>query len=137
MALDYRRFPVLVVDDEPDILRAFALTYRDEFEILTAEGGEEGLLILERHPVAVIVADQRMPRAVRIQDRAKLVERSRLLPRGPVMRVRRVGEARRIEHVHVAVDLRLVEDAHPACAMTAGATARPGTSPARPSRARA
>src|SRR6185369_16885613 len=62
MALDYRRFPVLVVDDEPDILRSFRFNYGDEFEILTAEGGEEGLILLERHPVAVIVADQRMPR---------------------------------------------------------------------------
>jgi two-component system response regulator HupR/HoxA len=62
MAMDYRRFPVLVVDDEPDILRAFTFNYGDDFQILTAEGGEAGLLLLERHEVAVIVADQRMPR---------------------------------------------------------------------------
>jgi two-component system response regulator HupR/HoxA len=62
MALDYRRFPVLVVDDEPDILRSFTFNYGDDFHVLTAEGGDEGLRILECHPVAVIVADQRMPR---------------------------------------------------------------------------
>ncbi|HWP67190.1 MAG TPA: sigma-54 dependent transcriptional regulator [Candidatus Limnocylindria bacterium] len=62
MALDYRRFPILVVDDEPDILRSFELNYGDEFHIVTAEGGEEGLVLLEKHPVAVVVADQRMPR---------------------------------------------------------------------------
>jgi two-component system response regulator HupR/HoxA len=62
MALDYRLFPVLVVDDEPDILRSFVFNYGEEFGILTAEGGAEGLDILERQAVAVIVADQRMPR---------------------------------------------------------------------------
>jgi DNA-binding NtrC family response regulator len=62
MPLDYRRFPVLVVDDEADILRSFRFNYGDEFDILTAESGDEGLALLERHPVAVIVADQRMPR---------------------------------------------------------------------------
>jgi len=62
MPLDYRRFPVLVVDDEADILRSFRFNYGDDFEILTAESGEEGLVLLEQHPIAVIVADQRMPR---------------------------------------------------------------------------
>ena len=62
MPLDYRRFPVLVVDDEVDILRSFRFNYGDDFDILTAEGGEEGLAILDQHSVAVIVADQRMPR---------------------------------------------------------------------------
>jgi hypothetical protein len=33
------RNPLVVVDDEPDILRAFAFDYGDEFEILTAESG--------------------------------------------------------------------------------------------------
>jgi two-component system response regulator HupR/HoxA len=58
---DYRRNPLVVVDDEPDILRAFAFDYGDEFEVLTAESGPRGLELLEAHDVAVIVADQRMP----------------------------------------------------------------------------
>ncbi len=61
MQVDYRQFPVLVVDDEPDILRSFTYNYGDEFEVLTAESGAGGLEVLERHDTAVIVADQRMP----------------------------------------------------------------------------
>ena len=61
MELDYRRFPVLLVDDEPDILRAFQFNYGDEFAVLTAESGPGGLKLLEAHDAAVIVADQRMP----------------------------------------------------------------------------
>ena len=61
MSIDYRNYPVLVVDDEPDILRAFRFSYDDEFEILTATGGAEGLKLVEEHRPAVIVSDQRMP----------------------------------------------------------------------------
>ena len=59
--MDYRQFLVLVVDDEPDILRAFAFNYGDDFQVLTAESGAHGLALLETHEPAVIVADQRMP----------------------------------------------------------------------------
>jgi len=59
--IDYRRFPMVVVDDEPDILRSFALSYGDEFEIHTADSGARGLELLRAHDAAVIVADQRMP----------------------------------------------------------------------------
>ena len=61
MEVDYRGFPVLVVDDEPDILRSFAFNYGDEFALLTAESGARGLELLRQHDAAVIVADQRMP----------------------------------------------------------------------------
>jgi len=59
--INYRQNPVVVVDDEPDILRAFAYNYGDEFEVLTAESGSRGLELLQAHDPAVIVADQRMP----------------------------------------------------------------------------
>jgi DNA-binding NtrC family response regulator len=59
--VDYRHFPVLVVDDEPDILSSFTFNYGEDFEILTAESGARGLELLGKHDPAVIVADQRMP----------------------------------------------------------------------------
>jgi two-component system, NtrC family, response regulator HupR/HoxA len=59
--IDYRRFPLLVVDDEPDILRSFSFNYGDDFAIVTAGGGAEALELLRAHDPAVIVADQRMP----------------------------------------------------------------------------
>ena len=61
MEVDYRQFPVLLVDDEPDILLAFTFNYGDDFEVLTAESGAQALSLLETHEPAVIVADQRMP----------------------------------------------------------------------------
>jgi two-component system response regulator HupR/HoxA len=59
--IDYRSWPVVVVDDEPDILRSFRFNYGDEFDVLVAESGAAALELLERHDPAVIVADQRMP----------------------------------------------------------------------------
>lgn len=59
--IDYRAFPVLVVDDEPDILTSFRLAFRDEFDVVCAGTGDEGLRILREKPVAVAIVDQRMP----------------------------------------------------------------------------
>ncbi len=72
MELDYRAFPVLVVDDESDILRAFELSYGDDFTVLTAEGGARALDVLAHEDVSVIVSDQRMPG----MDGSEFLERS-------------------------------------------------------------
>jgi len=53
---------LLLVDDEPNILSALKrLLRRDEYRILTAGSGHEGLEILEKNRVDVIISDQRMP----------------------------------------------------------------------------
>lgn len=53
---------LLLVDDEPNILNALKrLLRRDEYRILTANGGHEGLEALEKNRVDVIISDQRMP----------------------------------------------------------------------------
>jgi len=60
-AVDTKAFPILYVDDEPENLRVFELTFRRDFDILTAESGEAALEILNQHPVAVILSDHKMP----------------------------------------------------------------------------
>ena len=53
---------LLLVDDEENILAALSRVLRREgYTILTAQSGEEGLALLERQAVDVIVSDQRMP----------------------------------------------------------------------------
>jgi len=59
--LDYREYPVLYVDDEPENLRIFELGFRREFAIVTAISGEEGLRILNEQPIALVLSDHRMP----------------------------------------------------------------------------
>ncbi|MDO9047369.1 MAG: response regulator [Methylobacter sp.] len=53
---------ILLVDDEINIINALKRTLRpDGYTILTANSGEEGLALLAKHEVGVIVSDQRMP----------------------------------------------------------------------------
>ncbi len=59
--MDHREFPILYVDDEPDNLRIFELTFRRQFTILSAQSPEEALRLLQGNPVAVILSDYRMP----------------------------------------------------------------------------
>jgi signal transduction histidine kinase/CheY-like chemotaxis protein len=58
---DPREFPILYVDDEPENLRIFELTFRREFTIFTAPSGDQGLDIINTKPVAVVISDHRMP----------------------------------------------------------------------------
>jgi len=53
---------LLLVDDEPNILAALRRLFRrDGHVILTAGSGPEGLDVLSKHKVDVIISDQRMP----------------------------------------------------------------------------
>ncbi|MFO0550287.1 MAG: sigma-54 dependent transcriptional regulator [Polyangiaceae bacterium] len=60
--LDWRSFPVLVVDDEEDNLDAFRFAFRKAFQLHYALGGGAALDMLDRIDAAVIVSDQRMPK---------------------------------------------------------------------------
>jgi two-component system response regulator HupR/HoxA len=52
---------VLLVDDEVRSLQAMSRTLDEDFRILTASDAEAARALLERHTVAVILCDQRMP----------------------------------------------------------------------------
>jgi CheY-like chemotaxis protein len=53
---------VLFVDDEPNILEGFRRTFRRDYDVHVAAGGEEALAIVESAgPFGVIVSDMRMP----------------------------------------------------------------------------
>jgi CheY-like chemotaxis protein len=53
---------VLLVDDESSILSSLRRILRREgYNILTAESAVEGFALLAKHPIQVIVSDQRMP----------------------------------------------------------------------------
>lgn len=56
-----RKYKVLFVDDESRILTALRSIFRREYEVFTAEGGEQALEVLANNQIDVIVSDQRMP----------------------------------------------------------------------------
>jgi DNA-binding NtrC family response regulator len=61
------KHPILLVDDEPEILFSLRGLLRKEFELYTAESGAEALEILRRHPIHVIMTDQRMPQMTGVE----------------------------------------------------------------------
>jgi signal transduction histidine kinase len=52
---------LLIVDDEPSVLRALQELFEDDYHVFGALNGQQGLAILREHPIRVIVADERMP----------------------------------------------------------------------------
>ena len=65
---------LLFVDDEPNILSALRRLFRPHgYKIHTAEGGAEGLELLEREPVDLVISDMRMPN----MDGAQFLEQVR------------------------------------------------------------
>jgi len=58
---------ILIVDDQPEILNSLERLFKDDYHVLRAAGGEEGLEILKLNNPAVILADQRMPGMTGVQ----------------------------------------------------------------------
>jgi DNA-binding NtrC family response regulator len=54
-------YKILIVDDEPANLRTLARLFREDYEVLTAESGDDALALLDQHDVALLITDQRMP----------------------------------------------------------------------------
>ena len=73
---DDRSYGILIVDDEEAILESLALTLSGDYRVFTATSGEEGLAILEREEIALIVADQVMPSMSGVEFLEKAIERN-------------------------------------------------------------
>lgn len=56
-----KRYGLLIVDDEKEILRSLTLTFADEYQVFTALSGTEALEILQQKTIAMVIADHRMP----------------------------------------------------------------------------
>lgn len=61
------KHPILLVDDEPEILFSLRGLLRRDFEIHAAQSGAEAIEVLKQHPVHVILTDQRMPDMTGVQ----------------------------------------------------------------------
>jgi len=58
-----RHGSVLVIDDDPDLLEMMELLLASEqYDVRTARDGEEGLRLMRRQPVDIVILDLQMPR---------------------------------------------------------------------------
>ncbi len=60
--LEYKKHPVLYVDDEELALQTFRVQFCNDFTIYTAKTTEEAIQVLSEEEIAVMITDQRMPR---------------------------------------------------------------------------
>jgi signal transduction histidine kinase len=56
-----KKYSILYVDDEVSNLTVFKNTFRRDYNIFTAETAKEGLQILDKEKIDLILTDQRMP----------------------------------------------------------------------------
>ena len=73
-----RQSLVLIVDDHPNMVSLLKKVLRGDARILTANSGREAVRLLEQHPIAVVLADLKMPG---MDGLAVLTESKRLRPR--------------------------------------------------------
>ena len=69
-------YGILIVDDEEAILESLEMTLAPEYHVFTALSGEEGLEILEREDIALIIVDQVMPGMTGVDILEHVSERS-------------------------------------------------------------
>ena len=69
--------PILVVDDEPDLVASYErLLRRKGFQVVSAGSRGEGWALVERQPLALLITDVRLPDG----DGLDLVRAARRLP---------------------------------------------------------
>ena len=62
-----RRHTILVVDDEPDVVKSVQDLLRLDHRVLGATRAEEGIKLMEQEDVHVVMSDQRMPGMTGVQ----------------------------------------------------------------------
>lgn len=67
MEISKETYNVLYVDDEENNLNSFRAALRRNYNIFTALSGEEGIEILNKNDIHVVVTDQRMPNMTGVQ----------------------------------------------------------------------
>ena len=105
---------LLIVDDEPNLLRAVDAVLRNEgFETSTARNGKEALVAIARKQPDLVVSDVRMP----VMDGYALARRLRSIPNYaliPIVFLTAKGEIEdRVEGFHSGVDVYLTKPFEP------------------------
>lgn len=60
--IDYKKYPILFVDDETDVLTTMVSVLEESFTVESTNKPEEALKMVNEKEYAVILSDQRMPK---------------------------------------------------------------------------
>jgi DNA-binding NtrC family response regulator len=67
MTNDMTKKTILYIDDEEINLRLFKATFRRDYDILIAKTASEGLEIISKNSIDLIITDQRMPEVTGVE----------------------------------------------------------------------
>ncbi len=59
--IDYRKYPILLVDDDQDVLQTMSAIFEDTFDVDSTTRTDEAIKMLHEKEYAVLVSDQKMP----------------------------------------------------------------------------
>lgn len=68
------KISILYVDDEENNLFSFKATFRIKYNVHTAINGNDGIEILKKTPIDIIITDQRMPEMTGVEFLEKVID---------------------------------------------------------------
>jgi len=75
MARKAKKYSILYVDDEQENLVSFKFVFRKHYRIHLAQSADEGLELLEKSAIHLVITDQRMPRVTGIEFLEKVAKK--------------------------------------------------------------
>ena len=105
---------ILIADDDPDIRDILKLTLQEEnYEVIEARDGEEGLKIIRAKPLDLVLLDYKMPR-MDGRQLCNLIKKDLLLQHLPVIMVTGKGEVSdKIDGIDAGADDYIVKPFEP------------------------
>jgi diguanylate cyclase (GGDEF)-like protein len=104
-----KRETILTVDDDPDILDVLELTLSEQYHVIQASNGAEGLQVVQQKIPDLIICDYMMP-IMNGKEFCKTLKKDILLRHIPVIMLTGKGEVQdRISGIEVGVDDYMVK----------------------------
>ncbi len=104
-----KREKILTIDDDPDILDVLDLTLSEQYDVIQANNGEEGLIMVQQSIPDLIVCDYMMP-VMNGREFCKALKKDILLRHIPLIMLTGKGEVKdRIGGIEAGVDDYMVK----------------------------
>ncbi|MDP2940599.1 MAG: response regulator [Candidatus Omnitrophota bacterium] len=108
-----RRDKILIVDDDPDILDVLFLTLKEQYEVFSAQDGEEALRLVQTKSPNLVILDYKMPKLDGKQV-CQILKKDILLQHMPIIMLTGKGEVTdKVEGINAGADDYIVKPFEP------------------------
>jgi len=73
--MDKSNHTFLYIDDEEKNLTSFKAVFRKEYMVFVAKSAQDGIEIMEKHPIHLVITDQRMPNMTGVKFLERIVDK--------------------------------------------------------------